>query len=498
MRLSDIFRESAGALRGSPTRTALTGAGVTVGALALILIVSLSIGLSTVIDQLVSGEEQLRHVLVMPGFGRALDRSAPPEVIGEMGDDKRARLRRALMKRSRGGPPIQAALNVIDAETEAALTALPEVALAVPFLQERFEITLAATLASETVSESGSETGSDADAAGAAGATRTHHTALSVGAPAAHAHYPQRLIAGNWFETDDQRGVVLHELLLYEMGVVSDAEQAALVGTTVRLTARQSAGGMLAMMMSAMGGGGGSGAVLYEEDLPLVGVLRERFGAETSTVMDEALAMQADVFVPIGLHRELSGRRPGQDGLRALLLVADSIENVGAIEDAAVARGLQARSVREVVMRVKQSLGVATYVAGFLAAIAVFVSCLGIVNTMVMSVLERTREIGLLKALGARSRDVVVLFLVEGALIGLGGGVLGLAGAAALGALGNRVGGAMIEEQLQMPFPGELFPFPVWLIAGGIGFAVITSLLASVFPALRAARIDPVRALRHE
>ena len=429
-----------------------------------------SLGLSHVIDSFVSGEAQLRHVLVMPGFGRALEGGEPPEVTGAMSDEKRARLRRALMKRSRGGPPFQAALNVLDTETERALTSLPQVVDAVPFLQERFDVTFD-------------------------GRTRG---ALSVAAPAAHAHYPERLVAGAWFGADDERAVVVHELLLYELGLVSDAEQATAVGRTLTLTARRRPGGVLGAMMGAFGGDAGSGDVLYEERLAISGVLRERYGADTSTVMDEALAMQADLFLPVAVHRELSSRRPGGDGLRALLLVARSLDDVAAIEEAATGRGLQARSVREVVLRVKQSLSVATYVAGFLAAIAVFVACLGIVNTMVMSVLERTREIGLLKALGARSRDVVALFLVEGALIGLVGGVLGLLAALALGAAGNRLGARLIEEQMQMPFTGSLFRFPAWLVVGGVGFAIAVSLAASVVPALRAARIDPVRALRHE
>lgn len=480
MRPGDLLREAAGALRGSRSRTVLTGAGVSVGALALILIVSLSLGLSTVVDDLVSGEGQLRQVIVVPGFGRPMDRSAPPEVTGDMSDDKRARLRRAMLKRSRGGPPMQAALHVLDAETEKALVGMPQVESALPFLQERYEIEIGGV------------------------PTEGRHTALSVGVPADHPHYPDRLIAGTWFTDDAQRGVAVHELLLYEMGFTSDGDQAALVGSTLRLTARAERGGMMGRMLGAAMGLGGSGAadddaaVLYTEELPIVGIVRERFGDEPASIMDEALAMQADLFLPVGLQRELCERRPGQDGLRALVLIARTMDDVEAIEDEAQARGLQSRSVRTVVARVKQTLRVATYVAGFLAAIAVFVACLGIVNTMVMSVLERTREIGLLKALGARGRDVVLLFLVEGALIGLGGGLLGLSGAALLGALGNRVGTSMIEEAMQMPFHGTLFQMPGWLVAGGLGFAVVTSLVASVLPALRAARIDPVKALRHE
>ena len=479
MRTGDLLREAGGALAGSRSRTLLTGAGVTVGSLALVLIVSLSLGLSTVVDDFVSGEDQLRQVIVLPGFGRKIDRSEPPEVAGEMSEEKRARLRRALMKRSRGGPPMQAAINVLDRETEEALRSMPEVERVHPFLQERYSIEI------EGVGE-------------------CERRALSVGVPADHPHYPKRLVGGAWFANDDQRGVVVHELLLYEMGITSDAAQAELVGRTITITARAERGGMMGRMLGAamgMGGGGGGDEgedTLYVETLPITGVIRERFGDEPSTVMDEALAMQADLFIPVGFHRELSERRPGQDGLRALMLVARSMDDVEAIEDEARARGLQSRSVRSVVARVKQTLQVATFVAGFLAAIAVFVSCLGIVNTMVMSVLERTREIGLLKALGARGRDIVLLFLVEGALIGLVGGVIGLLIAAGLGAIGNRVGAVMIEDAMQMPFHGTLFQFPVWLVVGGVGFAMTTSLVASVLPAVRAARIDPVRALRHE
>ncbi len=477
MRTRDILGEASAALTGSRSRTCLTGAGVTVGALALVLIVSLSLGLSTLIDDFVSGEEQLRHVLVMPGFGRRIDRSVEIEIAGEMTDAKRDRLRRALMKRSRGGPPMQAAINTIDADVEAKLAAISGVVDARPFVQDRFEAQLGDR-----------STG--------------NRKVLSIGAPADHPNYPGRLLAGRWFASDDEHAVVVHELMLYELGIASDEAQAAVVGKTLRVTARKEGGGMLAMIMKATGGSSGGGKtqwpVLYSEDLEIVGVIRERFGDDPSTVMDEAMAMQADLFIPTEFHRTLSERRAGQGGLRALLLVADSMDHIDAIEDEVRAMGLQSRSVQRAVSRIKKTLDVATFVAGFLAAIAVFVSCLGIVNTMVMSVLERTREIGLLKALGARSRDVMLLFLVEGAFIGFGGGLLGVAIARGLGVFGNRVGTSMIEEAMQMPFTGTLFQFPLWLLLGGVGFATATSLIASVIPAIRAARIDPVRALRHE
>ena len=74
------------------------------------------------------------------------------------------------------------------------------------------------------------------------------------------------------------------------------------------------------------------------------------------------------------------------------MLVTDSIDRVASVEDAVTSMGLQSRSVSQAVTRIKRTLSVASFVAAFLAAIAVFVACLGIVNTMVMSVMERTRD----------------------------------------------------------------------------------------------------------
>ncbi len=138
MRLLDLATESFRSLAGSRTRTLLTMLGITVGTTALTLILSLSFGLEKVIDDLVASDAQLRHVIVMPGFGRTDPKTrtgpggsalrAAPEVSGEMSDLKRQRLQRALLKRSRGGPPFQMRSRVIDAETERSLAALSGVA----------------------------------------------------------------------------------------------------------------------------------------------------------------------------------------------------------------------------------------------------------------------------------------------------------------------------------------------------------------------------------
>jgi putative ABC transport system permease protein len=133
---------------------------------------------------------------------------------------------------------------------------------------------------------------------------------------------------------------------------------------------------------------------------------------------------------------------------------------------------------------------------GAVGTIALFVASLGIINTMVTSILERTREIGVMKAIGASEGDIKRIFFVEAGTVGLAGGVLGLA----LGWAVTRVANAIANYHLRPAgaSPVELFSMPPWLLLAAVGFAVAVSLLAGVYPAARAARVDPVTALRHD
>ena len=133
---------------------------------------------------------------------------------------------------------------------------------------------------------------------------------------------------------------------------------------------------------------------------------------------------------------------------------------------------------------------------GLIGSIALTVASLGIVNTMVMSILERTREIGIMKAIGGSDEDVRRIFLIEAALIGVMGGVFGLVLGWGVGRAINY--GANYYLRGQGVPATNLFLIPWWLIAGGIAFALLVSLIAGSFPAMRASRLDPIQALRHD
>jgi putative ABC transport system permease protein len=136
-------------------------------------------------------------------------------------------------------------------------------------------------------------------------------------------------------------------------------------------------------------------------------------------------------------------------------------------------------------------------VLGLLGGISLLVASFGIANTMIMSILERTREIGIMKAIGAEDREIKLIFFVEAAVIGLVGGVVGVLVAWGIDALANRLAYRFILKPQGASFI-DFFSLPIYLTVGAILFALLVSILAALYPASRAARIDPVRALRHD
>src|SRR3954452_4496279 len=136
-------------------------------------------------------------------------------------------------------------------------------------------------------------------------------------------------------------------------------------------------------------------------------------------------------------------------------------------------------------------------VLGLLGGISLLVASFGIANTMIMSILERTREIGIMKAIGAEDREIRLIFFVEAAVIGVVGGILGVLIAWGIDGVANRAAYRFILKPQGASFV-DFFSLPIYLTVGAILFALVISILAALYPASRAARIDPVRALRHD
>ena len=130
-------------------------------------------------------------------------------------------------------------------------------------------------------------------------------------------------------------------------------------------------------------------------------------------------------------------------------------------------------------------------------SLALAVATLGIINTLVMAILERRHEIGIMKALGASDGDIKMIFFVEAGSMGIFGGALGVGMGWMIGRLINLGTNFYLKQQFEIR-PENFWYVPLWLALFALVFSVLVSLGAGLYPASRAARLDPVQALRHD
>jgi putative ABC transport system permease protein len=185
------------------------------------------------------------------------------------------------------------------------------------------------------------------------------------------------------------------------------------------------------------------------------------------------------------------------DGYDSLTVKAASLNDAAQIVALLEERGFSVESLKTTLDIANRALSILQTMLGSVGGLALFVAAIGIANTMIMSVYERTREIGILKAVGASPGDIRLLFVVEAAIIGLLGGIVGVIGGWLLG-LGLNAGILAYLDHMDIPMRGTFFFVTGWLVALALGFAVVVGLLAGLYPAARAARLDPLEALRHE
>jgi putative ABC transport system permease protein len=163
--------------------------------------------------------------------------------------------------------------------------------------------------------------------------------------------------------------------------------------------------------------------------------------------------------------------------------------------------GYQAYTPAEYVQGINNFYMVLQVIFGGVGAIALLVAAIGITNTMTMAILERTREIGLMKAIGATNRDVLSIFLGEAAGIGFIGGIGGVLIGWLVGQIGNVMALVYFAGQSSQqggPPPSVAIVTPLWLPAFALLFATLIGLISGLYPALRAATMVPVAALKYE
>lgn len=527
MRFHQLIRFALGGLWRQKVRTGLTLIGVIIGSCALAFSTALGIGLRAFIDTEFHGRDEFWRIRIHVGEPTPGPNGIPPEKVavhGQMSDDRRARIRDALTKKyleeTDSKPPVQ-----LTPEALASIRQLPEVREVRTVRASPGRIWIGERFASGLVAAGNLEPLAD------------------------------RLIAGRLPASEDAAEVVVSEFLLYQLGIRDDSQLEAILGQAIpvdvggvknaqpmalaraltgrflgddlsrtQLEALDKLTRQLPAMLDKFDLTSADRAALRmlrekKPDTPgrrvdsghyvsgefrIVGVVRvlTREDRKKSDPLTPYEYRTGEIYLPSGSGERLFQTLPwlkGQGFFAAEVWVTPG-GDLASVVDAVEAMGYQTQSGLKWFKSAKVEVTLIAAGLNLFALVALFVAGIGITNTLVTSVVERTREIGILKAIGATRGQVLGIFLTEGAAIGLFGSMLGLALARLLAFPADAWVHRMIEKQLMVDkmLTTTIFIFPTWLWGAAMAFALSVTTVAAYYPARRAAGVDPILALKYE
>ncbi len=526
MRTRDLVLTGLSPFRRQKLRSALTVLGVTIGIATLVASVAVGVGVRRIIEDSFKKERRLREITVYPGFDRSEKdefTGIPEEALrveGEMSDARRQRIRRRLAHEWRN-QHVQPAPKPLTAKQVQAFSAWEHVVSVEPDLFERARLSFRGQVV-------------HADCSGFTGDSRKLPNAIVFGRP----------------PTPGTNEALIHEFLLYRWGVRSDSDVQATLGQTVKyqFVGREARPPEILLLLFDADPTRLSEAELKALtrardalpkaiegiDLPpedkqallkatrtqdkkdpsekdqmsvagefrIVGVFRDqdkKREGDLTELFDDGL--NSDVVLPHDTAEQLFSHLPQREerGFQRITLTVDADDHLKVVCDRLKAEGYHFFSIGLFLQIARKNVLLIGFTVDFVALLALCVACLGITNTMFTAVLERTREIGVMKAVGAKDRHILSMFLAEGGMIGLVGGWLGVLVGWLVSFPGDNIALRLIHEQdPDMPTPETVFRYPLWLVIGSPVLAIIVTTLAGLLPARRASRVEPVVALRAE
>ena len=481
MKAGDLVELAGRNLRESVLRNSLTTVGISVGVASLVAMLSLGIGLQHLAASRLAKSGLFDSIYVTSGRrmegpnGRRQNRKGPP-------------------------PPLDEPARKKMAEFNGVAEVYPDV---------RFpaELSLSSETGAKPTSTQQSATAATASDSASAGQNGTGREFQLVSGLPMSARQLETFdnIKGKYFSAPDAAEVILQA---DEARNLSEKPE-DLIGKEIvlRYASRHLLKDDAAATSAASEYGAASELSVYavtpsESKLKVVGVVETRADAGIRG------AGSAGAYVPVDLALKLEpmqatqvrlagDRDPLANSYGALIVRVNRSSQVEAVEDKIKQLGYNTFSLLDATRSLRRFFAILDLFLGIFGSLALAVASLGIINTLVMSILERRREIGIMKAIGASDGDVQKLFFAEAGAMGVLGGSLGVLLGWVIGRVIN-LGTSIYMERQQQFTPDDVWLVPLWLVLGAVGFSLIVSLLAGLYPAARAARLDPVQALRYD
>ncbi len=484
MKRADLLELAGRNLREALLRNSLTTLGVAVGVASLVAMLSLGVGLQNLADDRLNRSGIFDTVVVysrrdIPSFDRAERRSMGPTGDARRLDPASRKEMEALLDVTEVYPEVRFAIEARfgDQSNFATVAGLPPSARA----NDAFDDLLGSFFTSP-----------DADEA----ILHLEFARELVGLPASDSSGGEGAPPDSAADGDSPPPPPKVAALIGQTITLRYAERVALASGDSSSTSSTSS-----PSSTSDSDNYGFSVLRREKPMRIVGIVtQEPFGGMRSFA-------RGRLFIPIAVAEKLNVLQTSalRDAIRAdasetvytsLLVRVSNPVRVAAVQDAIKKMGFTTWSMLDAARNLRVVFAIFDTFLGAFGSLALAVASLGIVNTLVMAILERRREIGIMKALGASDRDIKQIFFTEAAAMGLAGGALGVLLGWAIGQLIN-FGVALWLQRQDLP-PQQIWATPFWLVASAIAFSVIVSLLAGLYPAARAAKLDPVQALRYE
>lgn len=234
----------------------------------------------------------------------------------------------------------------------------------------------------------------------------------------------------------------------------------------------------------------------YEETLKVIGVLESSNDWESNM----SIFMSIDYFNAFCKAAKIDTKNLKQNGntYQSIKVKVDDIDNVESVNNIIKDNGYESSGLFDWLEETKKSSMIFQAIFGGIGAIAFLVAAIGISNTMVMSIYERTKEIGVMKVIGASISDIKKLFLTEAGFIGLFGGILGVINSFIISKFFNIIAQSFLMNGMGVDEATKISIIPFWLVIIAITFSTFVGVLSGYFPARRAMKLSALDAIRSE